>query len=157
MSESLLAVGLFLDAVGALVVLIPDFDSRLRYRFRRWTPVLRRYHEATWAFMTVDEFAEEPETVESSLRTVWPAIRENFTPFRGREFNEVSVVRWRPESEELVLGGESAGGEYVLGVGELVDHVNSYCAGRYRLYGWLLLATGFGVQFIGTSCSLPNS
>lgn len=150
MSESLLAVGLFLDVVGALVVLIPDFDSRLRYRFRRWTPVLRRYHEAAWSFVPVGEYVEEPEAVESALRTVWPAVRENFTPFRGMAFEEVSSIRWRPEAEELVLGGRSMAAEYVLEVDRLIDHVNSYCAGRYRVYGWLLLATGFGVQFVGT-------
>lgn len=150
MSESLLAAGLFLDAVGALVVLIPDFDTRLRYWFRRRTPVIRRYHEAAWSFIPVEEFAEEPEAVESAVRTMWPALRENFTPFRGKSFEEVSSIRWEPDRERLMLGGRSMAAEYVLEVDRLIDHVNSYCAGRYRVYGWLLLATGFGVQFVGT-------
>lgn len=150
MSESLLAVGLLLDAIGALAVVVPDFDSRVRYRLRRRMPMLCRYHEAAWAFVTIGEFPEDPDAVESAVKTVWPALREKFAPFRGMAFEEVSSIPWRPEREELVVGGESVNGEYVLEVENLIDYVNEYCAGRYRLYGWLVLATGFTVQFVGT-------
>ncbi|QLH78698.1 hypothetical protein HZS55_16000 [Halosimplex rubrum] len=154
--EPVVAVGLFIDAIGALAVVVPDFNQTFQYRIRSITPFARRYHRAMLSFYEKGGQTEDEEVLKKKLGTLWPILQEKQSNLSDIYFNEVERVYWDDEGMDLsthtLLIVEGKEGEELLpvGLGHIGDSVQEYMEERYRFWGWILLASGFLIQLIGT-------
>lgn len=154
---AIVAFGLGLDAVGALAVVVPDFDRRFQYKIRKITPFARKYHQSMMAFYAKGGQVEDSETLMAHLSVLWPLLQDDQSELEEVSFEQVSNAYWTDERAgddsayiRLVLEGRSGDELTTISLGKIGSPVQDYLEDKYRFWGWILLAVGFVIQFVGT-------
>lgn len=151
----LVAVGLFLDVLGAASLAVPDLPREYRYRFRRYTPLIRGYviNMEKLEEMKRDDI-DDIDQLRPVLRELWPAFREVRSedpgPFDDIEIRhgDVTVDRGSPPDGLLEFGSPDGWADVPAisyrRVGEIGDHIQSL----YRVGGLGMLCCGFLIQIV---------
>lgn len=150
-NEAIIAVGLLADAIGALGIVVPDLPSRYRSKIQRWTPVLRKYIETEDQLTNYASDLPEPDVMYQRVRRVEPAFHNYSKAHRLENFDTdlTETVEWETNA---ILNLRDREGELVeeVHINQVRGAIQEYIEKTYRTWGWLLLASGFIVQLIGT-------
>lgn len=148
----LVAVGLFLDVLGAASLAVPDLPRQYQDWFYRRTPIIRKYVTNT---EKLNEMSRNQITDIDKLRPIfqklWPAVRktrdEDPGSFKHIEIQHANVDRGPNNTPVLEFQSPNEGAtitdNYVF-VGRVGDYVDSI----YRVLGLGMLCCGFLIQII---------
>lgn len=154
----LIAVGLFLDVLGAASLAVPDLPREYQRRFRRYTPLIRRYVVNMEKLKEIkrnnDDDNYDIDRLRPIFRELWPAFREvrneDPGPFEDIEIQEGHVSVGRGSHPEGLFEFQSPDGwEDIPAISyHRVGKVGNYIQSLYRVGGLAMLCCGFLIQII---------
>lgn len=144
--DLIVAIGLAINAFGALALGVPDLPRTQRFRIRRMTPVIRNRHAAAIQFKELDRTdVSDFEEIAGLMRTVWPAVRDHDNEGKLADFNSHNFGYDSQRNPSIILESDRR-----LAMSSISRITHDFIDKQYRTLGWLFLAIGFGIQFIGT-------
>lgn len=144
--QTLISIGLFVDAIGALGIAIPDLPDRIRFRIRENIPWIRKYHIAHQKLGSFNRrWPSNHPDPRDEIRPVWPAVRwvYDLPEYDDIQFDEVY-------DRSLLVQDESGDRLADIEIVDLTAEVRNRLDARFRVIGWVLLFLGFIIQLAGT-------
>lgn len=159
--ESIIAVGLLVDAVGAAGIVVPDLPPRCELKIRRITPRIRKYQEIIEKIDRVDSHKdinqeELLEEIQSISYSGWKPIRAHYEEKIRGIYTEGTISGFESvefkisEDRGIVMDSKVRERPFNIGLQSLSNMMDKYINRLYRISGWIFLVAGFLIQFVGT-------
>jgi hypothetical protein len=148
--QIIVILGLFLDALGALSIAVPDLPGTIQNKIRSYTPFLRSIHHSQAKIDEARPVDDDRERFIEDFETIWPAMQSNMNV---GSFDEVNLD-FGDSYPPISIYTPKIDKRYDVEETRFIRNANAYIDKHYRVFGWICLFVGFLLQLIANISTL---